>query len=144
MRRTGGSPGSLSIGEVAERTGHTVVRLRHWEKVGLLEPPPREGGKRRYPPSVLSRIAVIDLARKAGFRLPEIREVLIDRNAQRTGDRWRALTGRKAAELDELQSTVEAMRALLAHLAACDCDSLEECARLSGMLGHDTPAAGER
>ena len=53
-----------------------MATLRHWESVGLLEAPPRWGGKRVFPETVLIRIAVIDLARRAGFRLQEIRQLL--------------------------------------------------------------------
>src|SRR5262249_60364792 len=54
----------LAIGEVSRRSGQTVVTLRHWESMGLLPPPPRIGGKRRYPAEILTRIAMIDLLRR--------------------------------------------------------------------------------
>lgn len=120
----------LPIGQVAHQTGHTVVRLRHWERVGLLDPPARRGGKRRYTPAVLERIAVIDLARRAGLSLAEIHQLLASaerHHARPTGARWRELVGHKQAELDELLAAVRAMQALLGRLAACDCVSLEEC-----------------
>jgi MerR family redox-sensitive transcriptional activator SoxR len=120
---------SLLIGQVAQRSGHTVATLRHWELVGLLEPPPRRGGKRVYPETVLTRIAVIDLARRAGFRLQEIRQLLEpDQRSRGPGPRWRVLAAGKLAELDQLLAAVEAMRRLLGHLAGCQCASLEECA----------------
>jgi MerR family redox-sensitive transcriptional activator SoxR len=121
--------GGLLIGQVAERTGHTVATLRHWEMLGLLEPPPRRGGKRVFPESVLARIAVIDLARRAGFRLQEIRQLLEpEQGLDGPGPRWRALAAGKLAELDQMVAAVEAMRRLLGHLAGCRCASLEECA----------------
>ncbi len=123
----------LSIGAAALQTGHTPVTLRHWERLGLIDPPPRRGGRRRYPPSVATRIALIDIARAAGFRLAEIRELLADRDPRRTaGERWRALAARKRAQLDEAAAAIQAMHTLLTHLSRCRCASLEECAaRLS-------------
>ena len=44
---------ALSIGEVARRAGVRPSALRYYEKVGLVAPPPREHGRRRYAPSVL-------------------------------------------------------------------------------------------
>jgi MerR family transcriptional regulator, redox-sensitive transcriptional activator SoxR len=114
---------------VARVTGHTVHTLRHWEAVGLLEPPPRRSGQRRFPPSVVARVAVVDLARRAGLSLAEIRElVTAERDRQPPGGRWRGLAGRKLAELEELATTVEERRRLLRHLRGCSCADLEECA----------------
>jgi MerR family transcriptional regulator, redox-sensitive transcriptional activator SoxR len=121
--------GGLLIGEVARRSGHTVATLRHWEMVGLLQPPPRWGGKRVFPETVLTRIKIIDLARRAGFRLEEIRLLLAPGRADREpGARWRAVAAPKRAELNELRAAVDAMCRLLDHLAGCQCSTLEECA----------------
>lgn len=119
----------LSIGGVAQASGHTTVTLRYWEGVGLLEPPPRRSGRRSYPPTVLARVRLIDLAREAGFRLAEIRELLADRQPPvAPGRRWRAAAVHKREELDRQAAAISSMREVLAHLAVCRCDSLEECA----------------
>lgn len=118
----------LSIGDAARRTGHTVVTLRHSEKVGLLDAPPRRAGRRRYAPEVIARIGLIDLARAAGFQLAQIRELLVDQESRRTpGERWRPLAARRSAQLDEAAAAIDAMRGLVARLADCRCTSLEEC-----------------
>ncbi len=119
----------LLIGEVARRTGRTVATVRHWESIGLLAPPRRVNGRRHYPPSVLDRIAVIELAQRAGFRLAEVAELLTAAAPDRPpGQAWRTLAARKRAELDELAATIDAMRGLLAHLSDCRCDSVAGCA----------------
>jgi MerR family redox-sensitive transcriptional activator SoxR len=127
----------LSIGEVSERTGQTVVTLRHWETMGVLPPPPRTGGKRRYPHEVLSRVAMIDLVRRAGFSLDEARELLATRTPGRPpGVRWGTLVARKRVELDHLLAAVEAAQRLLTHLARCQCPSLDGClAEVGGSSG---------
>jgi MerR family transcriptional regulator, redox-sensitive transcriptional activator SoxR len=119
----------LSIGEVAARTGHTPSGLRHWESVGLLPPPPRVGGKRRYSPAVLDRIAVIDLARQAGFTLTQVR-VLVDGVAAGAAppEQWATLADEKLAEVDALIARAQATRRLLEALRSCACPTLEECA----------------
>ena len=121
--------GFLSIGGVARQSGHTAVTLRHWEREGLLEPPARRGGKRSYRRSVVARIRLIDIARAAGFRLAEIRELLTERQPPiAPGDRWRSVAVRKRAELDAQAKAIAAMLDVLEHLADCRCTSLDECA----------------
>lgn len=118
----------MAIGEVARRSGQTVVALRHWEAVGLLPSPPRAGGKRRYPEEVLTRIGMIDLVRHAGFSLVEIRDLLDGRlQGEPPGPRWQAQVARKEADLDKQLAAVHAARRLLTHLGGCRCRSLEEC-----------------
>ena len=52
----------MRIGEVAERAGVRVSLLRYYEELGLLAPAGRVSGQRRYDPSALRRLAVIDVA----------------------------------------------------------------------------------
>lgn len=121
----------LAIGEVSRRTGQTVVTLRHWESMGLLPPPPRIGGKRRYPAEILSRIAMIDLLRRCGFSLEEVGELLAVRGSDRPpGVEWRALMVRKQAELDELATAVHAALRLVIHLTECSCHTFDQCLAL--------------
>ncbi|HKA51763.1 MAG TPA: MerR family transcriptional regulator [Candidatus Dormibacteraeota bacterium] len=121
----------LAIGEVSRRSGQTVVTLRHWESMGLLPPPPRIGGKRRYPAEILSRIAMIDLLRRCGFSLEEVGELLAVRGSGRPpGVEWRALMVRKQAELDELATAVDAALRLVIHLTKCRCHTLDQCLTL--------------
>jgi MerR family transcriptional regulator, redox-sensitive transcriptional activator SoxR len=117
---------------VAARTGHTPSGLRHWESVGLLPAPARIGGKRRYQPSVLDRIAVIDLARQAGFTLTQIR-LLVDGVAAGAAPpaQWAALADEKLAEIDALIARAQATRRLLEALRGCHCPTLEECVDLA-------------
>ena len=131
----------LAIGEVSRRTGQTVVTLRHWETMGLLPPPPRTGGKRRYPAEILSRVAMIDLLRRCGFSLEEVGELLAARGSDRPpGVEWRALMIRKQTELDELAAAVHAAQRLVVHLTECRCHSFEQC--LTRVTGARVPSPG--
>ncbi len=117
---------------MAARTGHAPSRLRHWESVGVLPPPPRVAGKRRYPPSVLVHIAVIDLARQAGFTLAQIR-VLLDGVAAGAAppQQWASLADEKLAEVDALIAGAQGARQLLEALRQCRCPTLEDCVDLA-------------
>jgi MerR family redox-sensitive transcriptional activator SoxR len=108
-------------------------------------------GQRRYDPTVLYRLAIIQRARKLGFTLPEIRQLFFGfRDSTRASERWRTLSRRKLAELDDLMDGIKAVRALLKKLMTnCRCVTMDECGK--GMLRSmdrselaDTPAKNRR
>src|SRR4051794_19833846 len=66
----------LPIGEVSARSGMAASALRYYEDQGLISSERTTGGARRYPRSVLRRLAVIRAARNVGLSLPEIRTAL--------------------------------------------------------------------
>ena len=59
--------GALTIGEAASRAGVRPSALRYYERIGLLATTRRVNGRRRYEPDVLRVLAVIRLAKQAGF-----------------------------------------------------------------------------
>ncbi len=126
----------LTIGDVAARTGHPPSTLRYWESVGLLPVPERVGGKRRYPPSVVDRVAVIDLARHAGFTLAEVRDLLTGGDAGADPrSQWATLVARKRPEVEALVARAQAMQQLLGELERCTCESLAGCAAAARGVG---------
>ncbi len=62
----------MKIGELAARAGLNASALRYYEKIGLLAPPYRTGGQRRYPSDALDRALLIRFADDIGFTLGEI------------------------------------------------------------------------
>src|ERR671921_206234 len=62
---------TLSIGEVARRAGLATSAIRYYERAGVLPPAERVGGRRRYGPEAVRRLAVIGIAQQAGFTLAE-------------------------------------------------------------------------
>lgn len=61
---------SLSIGELARRTGLTTATLRMWEsRHGFPEPDRRASGHRRYPEDTVGLVAEVQRRRDAGMRL---------------------------------------------------------------------------
>lgn len=85
---------------------------------------------------MLDRIAVIDLARRAGFALAQIR-VLVDGVAGGAAppEQWAALADEKMAEIDALIARAQSTRRLLQALRDCDCPTLEDCAGLASSGG---------
>ena len=93
----------LPIGEVAARSGFSTSALRFYEKEGLLEASRTSGGQRRYPRSVLRRLAFVRAASNVGLSLDEVRAALATLPAGRTPSKadWRRLSASWRARLDE-------------------------------------------
>ena len=51
----------LPIGELARRAGTAPSALRYYERIGLLPPGERAGGKRHYPPASAERLGFVRL-----------------------------------------------------------------------------------
>src|ERR671913_1796917 len=90
---------SLTVGELARRTGVATSALRYWEELGLMPAPARISGQRRYPESAVGLVGVILLLRDVGFSLRESKAFLASRTQAVEG--WRRLAQRKLAHLDE-------------------------------------------
>jgi MerR family transcriptional regulator, redox-sensitive transcriptional activator SoxR len=125
---TESTDGTLSIGEVAERAGLRASAIRYYERSGLLPPPERRAGQRRYGPGVLDLLLAIGVSKEAGFSLAEIRRLLGGfADATPPSERWRRLAEAKLEELDSLADRIEGMRALLHRGLECGCLRLEDC-----------------
>jgi Hg(II)-responsive transcriptional regulator len=69
---------TLTIGKVAGRTGVGIETIRFYEREKLIDPPPRsEAGYRLYPVTTVQRLRFIRRAKKLGFTLKEIKELLV-------------------------------------------------------------------
>ncbi len=70
-------PTTLTIGRLARAAGVNVETVRYYQRLGLVDEPPKpESGFRHYPADTLDRIVFIKRAQQLGFRLEEIRELL--------------------------------------------------------------------
>ncbi|CAM5270550.1 MerR family transcriptional regulator [Streptomyces spiroverticillatus] len=112
MAATGVPAESLSIGEVAERTGLSVHALRFYEREGLLVGPVDRtpGGRRRYAPMDVEWLLVCVKLRESAMPLAELK---------RFAELVRAGRGNEA----------ERLRLLDAHRSRVDAQirALEEC-----------------
>jgi MerR family redox-sensitive transcriptional activator SoxR len=121
----------LTISEVARQVGLQASAIRYYEKIGLLPGAPRISGQRRYDTTVLYRLAIIQRARQLGFTLTEIQHLFFGfRDITRASERWRTLSQRKLAELDDLMDGIKVVRAVLRKLMTkCQCDTLDQCGK---------------
>jgi MerR family transcriptional regulator, redox-sensitive transcriptional activator SoxR len=118
----------LAISDVARVFGLRTSAIRYYEQIGILPPPMRKNGQRRYGNNALFRLAVVQRARETGFTLEEIRELFFGfPPGTPPPKRWHKLSERKIAELQERMKRLKLMESLLKRVENCRCDALEEC-----------------
>jgi len=119
----------LTIGQVASQTGLRASAIRYYESRGLLPKASRIGGKRVYEGSVLERLAIIELAKTAGFHLDEIRSTLVRAGEEKPAVRWKTVAQAKQHELEAELKRLMITKYVLTRMSACSCATLEECGR---------------
>src|SRR5215813_277903 len=121
----------LTISQVAQQIGIRASAIRYYEQIGLLPPARRMSGQRRYDPTFLYRLAIIQRARQLGFTLSEIRQLFFGfRDVTRASERWRTPSERKLAELEQLMDGIKAVRGVLKKLMTkCRCHTLDQCGK---------------
>lgn len=120
---------TLSIGQVAERSGLKVTALRFYEERGLISSERSEGNQRRYHRSALRRLAIIVAAQRVGFTLNEIADMLSDvpSLATRSDSAWKSIASSWRPHLDQRIQVLERIRDQLDTCIGCGCLSLERC-----------------
>ncbi len=124
----------MNIGQAAAATGVSAKRIRYYEQVGLLELAQRsDAGYRIYEARDLHSLQFIQRARRLGFSLAQVSELLaLWHDQDRSSGQVKAVAMRHIDELhgkiDELQSMVDT----LTHLAKrCDGNNRPDCPILS-------------
>jgi MerR family transcriptional regulator, redox-sensitive transcriptional activator SoxR len=119
----------LTIGQVARRSGVAASALRFYEERGLITSERAGSGHRRYPRSVLRRIAFIVFAQRVGLALDEIGAELEKLPPDRAPNRrdWSRLSGTWTSRIDERIAELERLRAGLTSCIGCGCLSLDRC-----------------
>jgi MerR family transcriptional regulator, redox-sensitive transcriptional activator SoxR len=126
-----------SISEIARKVGLRASAIRYYEQIGILEPAWRVSGQRRYDDAVLYRLAVVRGARQAGFRLDEIRQLLVGFSPSTPiSQRWKKIAETKMVELDARIEELQIMRKLLKNFETrCECETVEGCGALVYTMG---------
>ncbi|HEY6050921.1 MAG TPA: MerR family transcriptional regulator [Thermoanaerobaculia bacterium] len=116
----------MKIGELSRRTGLPPSALRYYEQERLIPPAPRRSGQRDYEDRDVTAVAVVQLARQAGFSIAEVRQLV----GQFGRERWRRLAERKLDQVRETAGRLAEMTRLLEKLLECDCPDLDFCGRV--------------
>lgn len=98
----------MYIGKAAQLSGTTIKAIRHYEAIGLLPAPQRQGQYRVYSAQSVELLMFIKCAQQLGFKLKELQDIL--RGHQRDALPWdradQAIAVKKqelAAHIAELQ-----------------------------------------
>ncbi|MGE4428475.1 MAG: redox-sensitive transcriptional activator SoxR [Solirubrobacteraceae bacterium] len=120
----------LTIGEVSRRSGVATSALRYYEDRGLVESQRAGSGHRRYPRTVLRRIAFIVFAQRVGLTLDEIAVELDRLPTDRAPNRrdWAKLSATWTDRIDERIAELQRLRGSLTNCIGCGCLSLSRCA----------------
>ena len=87
----------MKIGELAQRTGCPITRIRFYEQKGLLPPPVRTyGNQRNYGEEAVERLNFITTCRANGMKLECIARFIEFEQHPEKGDAW--LLARQRAE----------------------------------------------
>ena len=127
----------LTIGKIAKQVGLGLDTIRFYERQGLIEPPLRtESNYRLYRDKDVVRIRFIKRAKKLGFSLNEIKELLSLRhnpNASKADIKNR--TENKIKDIRQrVQDLSKMLHALESLSAACDGQGpIDECPILEAL-----------
>lgn len=104
----------MYIGKAARLSGTTVKTIRHYEDIGLLPPPRREGKYRVYSQQSVELLTFIKCAQQLGFKLKEMQAILQDHRGQELP--WdlanKAITDKKL----ELMTRIQGLQKVYARL----------------------------
>lgn len=120
---------TLTIGDLAARSGVAPSALRYYERLGLVRAARTSGNQRRYERAELRRVAFIRVAQQVGVSLEEIRAALdtLPGNRTPTPADWAHLSLRWRHRLDEQIALLQRLRDNLSGCIGCGCLSLQRC-----------------
>jgi MerR family redox-sensitive transcriptional activator SoxR len=120
---------ALSVGEVAARSGVAVSTVHFYEAEGLIAGWRSAGNQRRYDRAVLRRIAIIQVAQRAGLSLKSLAAFLAEMPPGKalSADDWRRLSLAWQALIDDRIETLRRLRDEIDGCIGCGCLSLDDC-----------------
>ncbi|OUS07611.1 redox-sensitive transcriptional activator SoxR [Rhodobacterales bacterium 52_120_T64] len=132
---------TISIGQLAERTGLAVSAIRYYETQGLVSPERNSGGQRRFLRSDIRRLSFVQIAQKFGFSIGQIRQQFETLPNGRTPTKadWTKISHSFREELDDRIETLTNLRDKLDGCIGCGCLSLKSC-----QLYNQNDRAGEK
>ena len=138
------TPSDLTIGQLAQRAELATETLRHYERLGLIEPSRRSASNYRlYDAQALRRLRFIRRAQALGFSLPEIRQ-LLDLHRRGEGDmaQVRAIAEQRLRQIEQRMADLQRLRDGLQQLAgACPGHgALGQCPILAALCSEEEPA----
>jgi MerR family mercuric resistance operon transcriptional regulator len=129
---------SLTIGQLAARTGSNIETIRYYERIGLLPVAVRNGRYRSYDTTGVARLGFVRRSRELGFSIKEVRALLdLAAGGHESCAEARDLA---AVHLRDVRSRVADLRrmerALAATVQACDTGDDRGCPLIDTLAGN--------
>lgn len=123
----------LPVGEVSRRTGVPITALHYYEREGLITSQRSAGNQRRYARHMLRLISLIQVAKRLGVPLGEVKQVFAALPAGKMPNRhdWEQISRRWDARLAAREQEIRDLRRELAGCIGCGCLSLGACRLLN-------------
>ncbi|KHT65253.1 transcriptional regulator [Photobacterium gaetbulicola] len=120
---------SMTVGQVAKRSGINVSTLHFYEEKGLIVSSRDHANRRLYDRQILRRIAVIKAAQNIGLSLQEISAALSDLPKHRAPkqEEWEKLARDWNKQLEERIQALKSLQSKLSSCINCGCLSLGTC-----------------
>jgi MerR family redox-sensitive transcriptional activator SoxR len=120
---------TLTIGEVARRSGAPVSALRYYEALGLISSTRTAGDQRRFGRDVLRRLAVIQAGQRVGLSLAQVQAAFAGLPADKAPTRrdWARVSRAWRSEIDGRIAEMTRIRDDLDGCIGCGCLSLARC-----------------
>jgi DNA-binding transcriptional MerR regulator len=115
----------VDIADLGRQTGTAPSALRYYERLGLLSPTGRSGGRRQYASTAAELVAMIRLYQDAGFTLAEIKKLVRVTSGRKTA--WARHAQQKIDELDHRIAEALQAKEMLEHALNCPAPNLLEC-----------------
>lgn len=121
---------TLTIGQLAARTGLSVSAIRFYEEKGLVEPFRSGGNQRRFLRSDIRRLSFVLIAQQLGLSIGEIESQLarLPHGRTPTAADWRKISKAMRKVIDQRIAELERTRERLDGCIGCGCLSLKKCA----------------
>jgi MerR family mercuric resistance operon transcriptional regulator len=130
---TNSRPEGFTIGDLSKRSSVNIETIRYYERVKMLDPPPRTAsGRRVYDSRDLRILVFIRRSRALGFSLDEIRALLRLGGPEKASCREvRAIANRHLEDIRAKLHDLQKLERLLATtVARCTGRTAPECALL--------------
>ncbi|MXP46986.1 redox-sensitive transcriptional activator SoxR [Altererythrobacter luteolus] len=120
---------TLTIGDLARRTGLSVSAIRFYEERGLVEPMRTSGNQRRFLRSDIRRLSFVMIAQRLGLALDQIEAELARLPHGRTPNArdWARISTSIRSEIDRRIDELQRVRSTLDGCIGCGCLSLKKC-----------------